>query len=145
MQIFERLASTNWPALVTSVGAVLALLGRFRSYPRSRTGLKELVSIYDSLPDEAQGDLLPAIKRLSKDYAKDAQWLATRKINGPNLAALVLIAAIGVAGLWGLSWAAQTLSWLFWPAFGAWGAILIAFLAVGWQQFYKEPGGEEDS
>lgn len=138
MELLDRLASVNWLAVLSAAVPALSLLWRFTRTPRSRSHLDDLIEVHDKLPAGVQQRMVPALEAHLDQYLAAIDERAERKISWSSIAALVVVATVGGAALWGIGWVSLNFHWLFWAPFVVVAFFVMALLGAGLGQIYKK-------
>lgn len=137
MDLLNYFASLPWGRIVSVAIPLLTVVYGLLNSSRARSTLEEGVKVYNSLPVEEQQRVLPLLQQHVDRYFDDLDNRATREVDGGTIATLVVVAFGGAGLLWASSWAAHTVSWFFWIAFGVVLLLTVALLLVGSQQVFR--------
>ncbi|MCD2134735.1 hypothetical protein LQ424_23260 [Rhodococcus qingshengii] len=135
--------ANRWISVAAGVlPATLAFVARFRRDARDESQvqrIKRFIDLLDQIPDDAKPPLDELIKREVASFAEKQTRRSTRKLNGPNMAALVIVGSITAFFVWGCTSLALNVHGAWWVGTALFGALGLAFMGVGVGQLYKYP------
>lgn len=144
MDFLARFATINWAQVIAVVAPLASLVYRLGGMRRSRRRLDEVLQVYSNLPGKEQERMLPELREHVDRYFGDIGALATRKVDGGTVAAMIVIAVAGGTIMWGLAWAANNWGVFFWVLFALVLLFTVALIATGSKQIFKDGGVNQD-
>lgn len=136
--------SASLIALVTSLGpALLGVIGRVLfTDPRPLRSLKRHAKLLADLPEGAKEPIVELLATEARIYANRTLRRSQRKLNGSNLAALIVVGLFTAGIIYGGSILALQLSWWWWIPTAGIGLFLILLVSFGFKDFWTYPDDE---
>jgi hypothetical protein len=124
-------------------GVVLPLMG-LKKEPRDPSAVRSMsrhAKLYEALPEESREPIRKLLEFEAANYARTLMRKGTRKLNGGNLAAVIVVAVLtGV-----VEYVLVYIAFTWWPASLMAGAVFgfsAALLSVGARQMYVYEDGD---
>lgn len=133
-------------ALVTALGpALLGVVGRVLfTDPRRLRRLKRHAQLLESLPTEVREPILELLQAETRSYANRTLRRASRKLNGSNLGALIVVGLFSAGVIYAGVLLALGVSVWWWIPTGVIGALLLGITSAGFSKdFWIYPPDEQ--
>ncbi|MHA6739404.1 hypothetical protein [Rhodococcus erythropolis] len=120
--------------------AMLTFVARFRRDARDESQVQRIrrfIELLDQIPDDAKAPLQELVRREVASFAEKQTRRSTRKLNGPNMAALIIVGAITAFFVWGCTSLALNTHGAWWVGTVLFGTVGLVFMGAGVGQLYK--------